>query len=1114
MHIKLVFWLALLLAAFSPPASAHGYDSLIRKDLTVASDLPASIFAKSQDGGLWAIVETTFARHQLVKLSPSGTREFGLFLPTNSFRRTQLSLYPLSDGGVLELDAAGRSGDNSFCSLKKISSQGVVVFTRRINLASCTLKLSMPGKAPYLVYAENEAELLAEDGSTITRFELEFSLVDVEFADNRRDLLFLSKVGISGYRLIRQNAFGLQLWSTLIEGVSQDINNVAIRVLGDDKIMVVSISEIGLLQSFYSQAGQLISTKNIPLPGSLRIRRLYTWAQDEQGNLGLATEFIDRNAESIGELIFSSTGNLNKSVSYPSAEACADVCQLIGLASGFARTIRNPTRRALVIISADANVADVIREISFEGFANVANGNNSTILVPDRGVAGKPRAFTLTGAEITPPDLTGKVFTEPDVVAAATAENGTRYVFTYSNQVVEGARSTVRSITAFAPDGAVAWKNDALATFQGAVTMIADSRRVCIHIASFGVFSGFKTLTCHSSQNGLEISSLRFPGAGSGVEGRPMHLLSDGRLRFVTTDVTSGGNSRISLRVVDISTNNDVTEFLVPMDKTISVADVGSNGTVLLTQIDNTSTAAKWILLTPAGAIAWQRDLLTPIASFRVNGRILSNGHVVLIAPRENSESAAKVVSYFDANGSLLWSTSLPIFTGSNDSGVIRSISIDAMHLYISRTDVTSIVGTPPVRSRLLRVQAVSLSDGQIVWTRDLRRPWIASTALFSALNSREILVTNTNNLGLNFNRLDPSNGTILESRMLGCGSENCQTLNVSIDPTGELRSISVVNDSGRGSLVLGSTSTRNIAPEISLTQLGIGGAWYTPQLSGQGMFVEYFPANNVLFAPWFTFTDDDAENSPASPNSSSVANLRWYSLTGVLVPGAKEAKLEIRRNIAGIFDSLPTTASSVVGQATLRAQDCNLATLEFEFNAGEAERKYGVLPLTRLTGGSASCQLSTAQTIPGRDARPARGGFDSRQSGAWYEPQTSGQGFMLTVQPATASATGAFFGGWFTYDAGAPNDETAQHWLTLSGDIRPDAPAGVIPVIIYRTLGGRLAEVQTRNTAELGRGSVTFNGCGNAIFRYQFDDGLIVGSFRGKSGEIPLQRLGACPAE
>jgi hypothetical protein len=367
--------------------------------------------------------------------------------------------------------------------------------------------------------------------------------------------------------------------------------------------------------------------------------------------------------------------------------------------------------------------------------------------------------------------------------------------------------------------------------------------------------------------------------------------------------------------------------------------------------------------------------------------------------------------------------------------------------------------------------------------------------------------------LGTQLTRLETARGTILEQRMLGCKSSSCAQVFAAVDATNEFRTIVSAQDSTRESVVLG-RSLAGISPEIVLGQIGLSGAWYTPEINGQGFFFEYFEENKLLFAPWFTYSNADSDTNGEAPNSNSASNLRWYSLTGTVAPSATGAKLEIRRNIAGKFDSVPITTSTVVGSATLRATDCNQATLTFSFTIDEAPLKAGVLPLERLTGGSSACQISSGEIRPGRDARPARGGFDGRQSGSWFQPQTTGQGLMMTVQPATASAPGFFFGGWFTYDAGTANDPTTQHWLTLSGEIPVSAQSGVVPVTIYRTLGGGLAARPTQTSVIQGHGTVTFSGCASAVFRYQFDDTVAVGAFRARSGEINLQRLGACPAQ
>ena len=409
---------------------------------------------------------------------------------------------------------------------------------------------------------------------------------------------------------------------------------------------------------------------------------------------------------------------------------------------------------------------------------------------------------------------------------------------------------------------------------------------------------------------------------------------------------------------------------------------------------------------------------------------------------------------------------------------------------------------------------ALAIHDGRTVWEQEVGLfNSIYHAKLHASANENELLVSIGYGLGTQLTRLESATGAILEQRMLGCNSANCVQVAAAVDRAGQFRTVVHAQDLTQAGVAVGRTLA-SIRPEIALDQIGLSGAWYTPAINGQGLFLEYFPQNKVLFAPWFTFSSGNSETSGEAPSSNSVSNLRWYTVSGTVEPGATSAQLEIRRNIGGQFATIPVTASSVVGSAILRATDCNHASLTFTFHTNVNWLKAGVLPLQRLTGGSAPCQMPNGQALPGRDARPARNGFDTRQSGSWNQQQSSGQGLMMTVQPATETAPGFFFGGWFTYDVGTPNDPTAQHWLTLSGEIPVNAQSGVVPVKIYRTLGGGLAVRPTQTSAVHGHGTVTFSGCDRAVFRYQFDDTPIVGAYRARAGEINLQRLGACPAQ
>ena len=77
------------------------------------------------------------------------------------------------------------------------------------------------------------------------------------------------------------------------------------------------------------------------------------------------------------------------------------------------------------------------------------------------------------------------------------------------------------------------------------------------------------------------------------------------------------------------------------------------------------------------------------------------------------------------------------------------------------------------------------------------------------------------------------------------------------------------------------------------------------------------------------------------------------------------KVKLDIRRNVAGVFDSPPITLSTVVGSASLHAENCNRATLTFQFTDDVSADKFGILPLTRLAGGTFPCELASGVAVP-----------------------------------------------------------------------------------------------------------------------------------------------------
>jgi hypothetical protein len=273
--------------------------------------------------------------------------------------------------------------------------------------------------------------------------------------------------------------------------------------------------------------------------------------------------------------------------------------------------------------------------------------------------------------------------------------------------------------------------------------------------------------------------------------------------------------------------------------------------------------------------------------------------------------------------------------------------------------------------------------------------------------------------------------------------------------------------------------------PRLGIDARSIAGAWYAPSLAGDGIVATFDPPSNTLFAAWFTY---------ASPFSEGAAGQRWYSLQGT--PGSAGAsELVIYANRGGAFAQPPVTTAQAVGRATLRLIDCARAELEYVFDGTPSVR--GRRTLRRLTD-------------PGRcGATPptARAGLDWRQSGAWFDPATSGQGVLLSIAPDTP-----VFAAWFTYDVGAnADDPTQQQWLTLQSAGVP-ASATNIALDIYRTIGGVFDSRPAASTTRIGSARLSVDGCSRAVLSWQFDTSGAAGALSGLSGEQTLERLTACP--
>ena len=122
----------------------------------------------------------------------------------------------------------------------------------------------------------------------------------------------------------------------------------------------------------------------------------------------------------------------------------------------------------------------------------------------------------------------------------------------------------------------------------------------------------------------------------------------------------------------------------------------------------------------------------------------------------------------------------------------------------------------------------------------------------------------------------------------------------------------------------------------------------------------------------------------------------------------------------------------------------------------------------------------------------------------AWYDPETSGQGFFITVFPDLNYVSLA----WFTYDTELPpEDATANlgdpghRWLTAGGQI----DGNKVLMSIEMTSGG-LFDTATEITRTDPPGSdgtiiLTFDGCNSGTVEYDIPSIT-------RQGSVPIQRV------
>lgn len=277
--------------------------------------------------------------------------------------------------------------------------------------------------------------------------------------------------------------------------------------------------------------------------------------------------------------------------------------------------------------------------------------------------------------------------------------------------------------------------------------------------------------------------------------------------------------------------------------------------------------------------------------------------------------------------------------------------------------------------------------------------------------------------------------------------------------------------------------------PYMNLDQFGLTGTWYNPPTSGQGFVLDFFPDFNApgtvfVAGSWFTY-----DVAPAGGPEKQ----RWYTFSGSAAASASTAQLTIYSSVGGNFNAPPKVPAAPVGQATLQFTSCGSGSFYYNFSDGSG--RSNTIPLTRLTP-NVTCAA-------GGDNGSAAGSF--LLSGAWFDPNTSGQGLVFEVNPIQ----NYFAAAWYTYIPGGQTigGVASQRWYTLQAPLTGSATISNIP--IYASVGGIFNSPVKPTQSQVGSAQLVFQSCSTATLTFNFTGG----SSSGQSGSISLQRIGSAPA-
>lgn len=322
----------------------------------------------------------------------------------------------------------------------------------------------------------------------------------------------------------------------------------------------------------------------------------------------------------------------------------------------------------------------------------------------------------------------------------------------------------------------------------------------------------------------------------------------------------------------------------------------------------------------------------------------------------------------------------------------------------------------------------------------------------------------------------------------LTAGQANCTSASLGAGTFGITAVYS--GDSSNGGSTSAALIQNVLATFVNLDQFGLTGSWYNRATSGQGFLLSFYPdlsgpGLGFVAGSWFTF-----DVAPAGGPEKQ----RWYTFSGNASTIDQAAPVVIYASVGGNFDAAPKVPATQVGTGTLQFSDCATGSFSYSFTDGSGRN--GLIPINRITP-NVTCGITQDNGSPASTFL---------LSGAWYDPNTSGQGLLFDVSPGL----NYFAAAWYTF---APNGQAigggaSQRWYTLQGPLTAGSNT-ISNIGVYTSTGGIFDDPTKPAQSQVGTATVVFQTCNSATLSYSFSGG----SSSGQASTINLQRIGPAPA-